>query len=185
MTQEEICRNYTARIFTSEYADGNGVIVGNRLITAAHVLENSTSFELSFGDYFFRLPTKSAKFFQLPEPREDGKFLDLAVFDLEDSFNSPISFFDGDIDEADFVCYAWRHTSDNNIESWKPFETDAMPFAEHGNFIECMMSEPLIPGFSGCPIFADGKLVGILHGSGDEGRSCFFLKINVVNKYLS
>ena len=180
MTQEEICRNFTARIFTSEYADGNGVIVGSRLITAAHVLENSISFELSFGEHFFRLPTKSAKVFQLPEPREDGKFFDLAIFELEDTFNSPISFFDGDIDEADVVCYAWRHTSDNNIESWKPFETDAMPFAEHGNFIECMMSEPLIPGFSGCPIFADGKLAGILHGSGDEGRTCFFLTAEAI-----
>ena len=36
MKKESDSRRFTAKIFTSEYVDGNGVVVGNYLITAAH-----------------------------------------------------------------------------------------------------------------------------------------------------
>ena len=53
-----------------------------------------------------------------------------------------------------------------------------------GNFIECMMSDPLIQGYSGCPLFASGEILGILYGSGDEGRTCFFLTGEIIKNIV-
>lgn len=179
------CRKYTAKIFTSEYVDGNGVVVGDCLISAAHVLDGSKSFEVWVDDRYFKIETNSALFFQVPIPNEKGDFLDLAVYRLE-GIQSPVGFFKGDLSEADIVCMAWEHSVDSKLrqEIWTPFETDAMYIDHKGNFIECMMSDPLIQGYSGCPLFADGKLVGTLYGSGDDGRTCFFLSLEAINKII-
>ena len=170
------CRKYTARIFTSEYVDGNGVVVGDYLITTAHVLDGSKSFEVWVDDRYFKIDTQSSIFFKKPEPNEKGDFLVLAIYKLED-LQSPIRFFSGDLNDVDLKCIACRHSVDSNThqEICVPFETDAMFIDKKGNFIECMMSDPLIQGYSGCPLFADGKLAGILYCSGDEGQTCFFL----------
>ena len=39
MKKECDCSRFTARIFISEYVDGNGVVVGDYIRTAAHVLD--------------------------------------------------------------------------------------------------------------------------------------------------
>ena len=182
MKKETDCRRFTARIFTSEYVDGNGVFVGNHLITAAHVLDGSKSFEVWVDDKYFRIETSSAIFFQTPETNESGNFLDLAIYTLDD-IESPIGFYEGDLNEADIICMVWKHSVETTTkqEVWTPFETDAMYIGRKGNFIECMMSDPVIKGYSGCPLFSDGKLVGTLYGSGDEGRTCFFLSGEAIN----
>ena len=185
MNLEIHCRKYTARIFTSEYVDGNGVVVGDYLITTAHVLDGSKSFEVWVDDRYFKINTQSSIFFKKPEPNEKGDFLDLAIYKLE-GLQSPIRFFNGDLNDVDLKCIAWKHSVDTSINKdvWTPFETDAMFIDKKGNFIECMMSDPLIQGYSGCQLFADGKLAGILYGSGDEGRTCFFLSAEAILKII-
>ena len=186
MNLEIDCRKYTARIFTSEYVDGNGVVVGDYLITPAHVLDGSKSFEVWVDDRYFKIDTQSSIFFKKPEPNEKGDFLDLAIYKLE-SIKSPIDFYEGDLSNASLTCLAWKHLVDfnTNKEVWNPFETEAMFIDQKGNFIECMMSYPLIQGYSGCPLFADGKLVGILYGSGDDGRTCFFLSGEAIKRIIN
>ena len=185
MKKETDCRRFTARIFTSEYVDGNGVVVGDYLITAAHVLDSSRSFEVWVDDKYFRIDTSSSIFFQMPVTNSAGDFLDLAIYRLKD-IQSPISIFDGDLTEADINCMAWEHSVDSKSrqEIWTPFETDAMYIDHKGNFIKCMMSDPLVQGYSGCPLFADDKLVGTLYGSGDDGRTCFFLSYEAIKIIL-
>ena len=167
---------YTAKIFTSEYSDGNGVVVGDWLITAAHILDGSKSFEVWFDDKYFKIDTQSAVFFKTPQPNKSCDFIDLAIYKLE-GIQSPIGFFKSELKDADLICMAWRHSVDSkmNREVWTPFKTDAMFLDKKGNFTECMMSDPLLQGYSGCPLFEDGDLAGILYGSGDDGRTCFFL----------
>ena len=179
------CRKYTARIFTSEYSDGNGVVIGNYLITAAHVLGGSSSFKVWVDDKYFRIETSSVIFSQRPETNESGDFLDLAIYKLDD-IESPVGFYEGDLNEADIICMAWKHSVETttNQEVWTPFETDAMFIDRKGNFIEYMMSDPLIQGFSSCPLFADGNLVGNLYGSGDEERTCFFLSDTIIKNIV-
>ena len=179
------CRKYTAKIFTSEYVDGNGVVVGDYLITAAHILDGSKSFELWVDDRYLKVDTDSSLSFQTPVVNGEGNFLDLAIYKLED-LQSPIVFFNGDLNDVELKCIAWRHSVDTstNKEVWTPFETDAMFIDKKGNFIECMMSDPLIQGYSGCPLFTNGNLVGILYGSGDEGRTCFFMSGQVIKRNI-
>ena len=157
------CNEYTARTFTSEYSDGNGVVIGNYLITAAHVLDGSSSFEVWVNERYFRIETSSAIFFQTPETNESGNFLYLAIYTLDD-IESPIGFYDGDLNEADIICMAWKHSVETTSkqEVWTPFETDAMYIGRKENFIECMMSDPIIKDYSGCPLLSDGKNVGTL-----------------------
>lgn len=185
MKKETDCRRFTARIFTSEYVDGNGVVISDCLITAAHVLDGSRSFDVWVDNSSFKIETNSALFFQVPIPNEKGDFLDLAVYKLED-IQSPVGFFEGDLSEADINCMAWKHSVDSKThqEVWTPFETDAMFIESKGNFIECMMSDPLVQGYSGCLLFADDKLVGTLYGSGDDGRTCFFLSYEAIKKFI-
>lgn len=180
------CRKYTFRIFTSEYVDGNGVVVGDYLITTAHVLDGSKSFEVWVDDRYFKIDTQSSIFFKKPEPNEKGNFIDLAIYKLE-SIKSPIIFYGGDLSEGEMTCMAWTHRIDAKTrqEIWIPFETDAMFIDKKGNFIECMMSDPLIQGYSGCPLFADGNLAGILYGSGDDGRTCFFLSGEAIKRIIN
>ena len=179
------CRKYTARIFTSEYSDGNGVVIGNYLITQAHVLEGSSSFEVWVDDKYFRIETSSAIFFQTPKRNESGDFLDLAIYKL-DNVVSSIGFYEGDLSEADIICMAWKHSVDvtTNQEIWTPFETVAMFIDRKGNFIECMMSDPIIKDYSRCPSFSDGKLVGTLYVNGDEGRICFFMPGKIIKNIV-
>ena len=185
MANKTVLQN-TARIFTSEYADGNGVLLGENLITTAHVLDGSNTFEVWIEDKHFTIETNTAVFFQPPQTNEDGDFLDLAIYKIKDS-KSSLKFYEGDVNGADLTCVAWKHTvnSITKKENWLPFKTDAMYIDLKGNFIECMMSDLLIQGFSGCPLFAKGKLIGILYGSGDEGRTCFFLSGDVIKTVLS
>ena len=176
----------TARIFTSEYSDGNGVLMGEYLITTAHVLDGSSTFEVWIEDKHFTIETDTAVLFQPPQTNEDGEFLDLAIYKLKD-VQSSLKFYEGDVNVADLTCTAWKHTvnSKTREENWLTFQTDAMFIDRKGNFIECMMSDPLIQGYSGCPLFANGELSGILYGSGDEGRTCFFLSGDVIKTVLS
>ena len=176
----------TARIFTSEYADGNGVLMGEYLITTAHVLDGSSTFEVWIEDKHFTIKTNTAVFFQPPQTNEDGEFLDLAIYKLKD-VQSSLKFYEGDVNGEDLTCTAWKHTvnSITKKEDWVPFQTDAMFLERKGNFIECMMSDLLIQGYSGCPLLVKGKLMGILYGSGDEGRTCFFLSGDVIKTVLS
>ena len=185
MKKETDCRRFTARIFTSEYVDGNGVVIGDYFITAAHLLDGASSFEVWVDDKYFKIETDFALFFQVPTPNEKGDFLDHAVYKLE-GIQSPVGFFEGDLNEADIICMAWEHSVDSKSrqEIWTPFETDAMYIDHKGNFIECMMSDPLVQGYSGCPMFANDKLVGTLYGSGDDGRTCFFLSYEAIKIIL-
>ena len=185
MDNKTILQN-TARIFTSEYADGNGVLMGEYLITVAHILDGSYTFEVWIEDKHFTIETDTAVFFQTPQTNEDGEFLDLAIYKIKDS-KSSLKFYEGDVNGADLTCTAWKHTvnSITKKEDWVPFQTDAMFLERKGNFIECMMSDPLIQGYSGCPLLVKGKLMGILYGSGDEGRTCFFLSGDVIKTVLS
>lgn len=180
------CRKYTTRIFTSDYVDGNGVLVGNYLITSSHILDGSESFEVWIEDKHFKIETNSYVFFQTPLPNECGDFLDLSIYKISD-VHSPVEFFDGELNDVDLRCLSWKHTVDSktNQEHWTPFETDGVFLNKKGNFIECMMYDPLVQGFSGCPIFTDGKLVGILYGSGDGGRTCFFLSGRIIRSKVS
>ena len=127
MKNETDCKRFTARIFTSEYVDGNGVVIGDYLITAAHVLDGSKSFEVWVNDRYFRIDTSSAVFFQTPVTNSTGEFLDLAIYKLYD-IQSLIGFFEGDLSKADIICMAWEHSVDSKSrhEIWTPFETDAM-----------------------------------------------------------
>lgn len=47
-----------------------------------------------------------------------------------------------------------------------------------------MMSDSLIQGYSGCPLLVKGNLMGVLYGSGDEGRTCFFLTGEIIKNII-
>lgn len=116
----------------------------------------------------------------------NGDFLDIAKYKLDD-IESPIGLYEGDLNEADIICIAWKHSVEatTNQKGWTPFETDAMYIGRNGNFIECMMSDPLIQGYRGCPLFLKGKRVGTLYGSGDEGLTCFFLSDEAIKRFFT
>lgn len=175
-------------IRTSDYTYGNGVVVGNKLITAGHVVTSCKSFHADH-NYF---ETKDALILENQNVNETGEYYDVAVFNYSDGYDDlTLSELLPSIGE-ELVSYSLkrRMTKEGSDIFAKIVDTDELYISKAivreiiGNFIFCDMSDTLEEGRSGSPLIKDGKVYGILHG-GVDGSPCAFLSSVAIKEYIT
>ena len=161
--------------------DGCGVLVGDLLVTAAHVVNECDS-RLFIGGKKICLRKEEALLLKYKQV-EDGA--DVAVFRLS-GYKSPIEF-DDSLPEKDMLleCLSLEYNVEGGLrmgrvtlnKSEKPYrllQCQATIEEIAGNFFQCKTSVVLKPGSSGSPVFRNGKLFGILHGGREGTDLCVF-----------
>lgn len=161
---------------------GNGVLVGNYFITAAHVIEEAQKAYVTIEGKRYELTNESAFVFKTDnENRYDG--YDIAIFKFDDIEPSPLVLSDimpSENIELTSICY--NHTSigaisksnfslSKNVEKWVLVRDVGRIIAQYGNYIECQLNGELKEGNSGCPILYENSVVGILNGDKDNKTS--------------
>ncbi len=183
-----------AFVDTNSYMDGNGVFIGNILLTSAHVIANSDK----FGDGVKEYKTKSAKCYEnndywykkalrvLSFNRYGWNFDDFALYD-GNRLESPFSLsYDLPIANDILETYSikreveeqpteYSHIIFSSIRKERLVEhvDNAKVLYIRGNYIFCEMNGMLEKGRSGCPLIKDNKVYGILRG-GDDKKICWF-----------
>ena len=173
---------------TVGYSDGNGVVVGDLLITVGHVVNKGDSIHLTIKGDAYSLDKNDAIVCLEEKSNEEGLFNDYAVYKLNNSYNHlTIENYIPTIGDI-LQSVSYKHIVEKQIsgcvgflgtqykESYKLCTSRATVVDIIGNFIICEMEEPLEEGRSGSPLIRGDKVVGILHG-GIEGKICVFQSI--------
>ena len=197
-------------IFTNTNEDGNGVFVGNKLLTAAHVVAHSKEFHvirnnsLSSNSLLF----KSAICFRetnclykrvlcrLSLFRYGWNYDDFALYE-GNGYHSPFTLSPNlplvdDILETyslkNEVVQQLKESIQPDFSFYKEthlvmHKDNARVLYIRGNYIFCEMNGMLEKGRSGCPLVKDNKVYGILRG-GDDKKICWFQSSVSILKYL-
>lgn len=173
---------------TVGYSDGNGVVVGDLLITVGHVVNKGDSIHLTIKGDAYSFDKNDAIVCLEEKSNEEGLFNDYAVYKLNNSYNHlTIENYIPTIGDI-LQSVSYKHIVEKQItgcvgflgtqykESYKLCTSRATVVDIIGNFIICEMEEPLEEGRSGSPLIRGDKVVGILHG-GIEGKICVFQSI--------
>lgn len=187
--EKKIIAKYLKPIWTQSYNYGNGIVIGNKLLTAAHVLKDSDCFYI--GNQKYNLDDAIVN--QCDTIRTDGLYYDFAVFETQEYNHDLELAIDLPLIGDGLTSYSYKHIV-IKVEGSGIFaqikETEELHISKAivreiiGNFIVCEMSEPLEKGRSGSPLIKDGKVYGILHG-GHAGNPCVFLSSQAINQLMS
>lgn len=176
-------------IFTNTNEAGNGVYIGDYLLTAAHVIAHSDNFG-GGKDYL----TSSALCInntnsllksilcRLSFFRYGWNYDDFAIFEGNGS-HSPLTL-SPELPLPDNILNTYsikelatinRNNifSSTNKERYVTYVDKAKVLYIRGNYIFCEMDGMLEKGRSGCPLIKDNKVYGILRG-GDDKKICWF-----------
>ena len=167
--------DYIVPIYLDKKYNGTGFIVGNMLITAAHVLESKDNvfYFLYLGDKIAIGPENNI-IFEYPKIKgkqgQNNKYWDLAVYEL-DNIVSPMELREPNLSEK--CLYKGYSDSTLQVDSYSiilnnnayyyPREFDAKPIPINNN---CCISQigKCKPGNSGGPLFQGDYVVGMLSG---------------------
>ena len=176
-------------IFTNKNNAGNGVVVGNKLLTVAHVVTHSDNFSIDRNN---SLLSKSAICFRetnywyksffcrLSLLRYGWNYDDFALYEVN-GYQSPFTL-SPNLPLVDDILETYSLKEEvvrqsNNIfynESHIVVHKDyARVLYIRGNFIFCEMNGMLEKGRSGCPLIKGNEVYGILRG-GDDKKICWF-----------
>lgn len=164
---------------------GTGTLVGDLLITAAHILKNANDPFIKFDNRAYAL-TDENKVLQIKAPEGQGfevysdlKCGDIAIFRMASIF-SPIELAEsiptqGQVLNNRFYCSQYK----DGLDTVGIMSNDE---GIAGNFFTCEMrpQHPTEGGSSGSPIINGKNLYGVLHGGKDD--YCVFystLKANI------
>lgn len=177
-------------IFTNSNMDGNGVFIGDKFLTVAHVVVHSNNFDAKGGEYL----TSSALCYRYTNSwlkkllcrlsffRCGWNYDDFAIFESKSSFSSLTLSTElpsvGDNLDTYSIKEKFSANSKNifstlNEEKYAIHIDKAKVLFIRGNFIFCEMNGMLEEGRSGCPLIKDKKVYGILRG-GDDKKICWF-----------
>ena len=177
------------------YSDGNGVVVGDMLITAGHVVNKGDVLHVNINGDAYSLDSNDAIVCLVEKSNEEGLFNDCAVYKLNRHYNDPIieNFIPTAGDVLQSVSYKHTVTKETTDgigffgtqynERYELCTSRATVVDIVGNFIICEMEEPLEEGRSGSPLICGDKVVGILHG-GIEGKTCIFQSMASIQQAL-
>ena len=174
---------------TAGDSDGNGVVVGNLLITAAHVANRFATLRVNINGDIYTLEKKDTILCIEENHNNKGLFYDCAIYLLPKYYNNlSISRAVPNIGcVLDNI--SRKHLMINKPNSgigffvttyeddYKLYISKATVVDVIGDFIVCNMDIPLEEGRSGSPLFFGEQVVGILHG-GINGKACVFQLIN-------
>lgn len=186
--------NYVIPI-TVGYSDGNGVVVGDLLITAGHIVNNGSIMHISINGDAYSLDKNDAIICLEEKLNKDGLFNDCAVYKLGYCYNNlTLKDFVPSIGDV-LQSVSYKHIVEKQTtgsvgilgmlyqESYELCTSRATVIDIIGNFIICEMEEYLEEGRSGSPIFCGGNVVGILHG-GIDGKICVFQSIASIQQRM-
>lgn len=186
-----------------QYDEGNGVFIGDKLITAAHVIVNTEGFRVKGKDYqkssaiCNRLTYTNCKnrIRVLSNNRLGWNYDDFSLFEGNGS-SSPLTLspylplVNEELKAYSIKYEIVQHSSNNNNsifgktteQRFIPFESTAKVLYIRGNFIFCEMNGMLEKGRSGCPLIKNNKVFGILRG-GDGEKICWFQSsVSIINR---
>lgn len=176
-----------AYIFTNTNDAGNGVFIGDKFLTAAHVIRHSDNFGAGGKDYSkssaicYRNTNTWCKTLlcRLSLLKYGWNYDDFALFKgngIESSLVlSPTLPLVGELLET----YSIKEQAPKNIfantieERYVTHIDKAKVLYVRGNYIFCEMDGMLEKGRSCCPLIKDNKVYGILRG-GDDKKICWF-----------
>jgi len=186
-----IISKYVAYI-VSKKIDGNethgvGVIVGDYLVTAGHVLEAADKAYATVDGNTYCLDDSNRVFLQsMGNDDEDPTHNDIAIYTI-DNVDSPLQLSDKlpEINSTYTNVYIVEETIVSDDESLPPMfrESTSLNLETSGsvfegeyveNFFACKTEKILKEGNSGCPLL-DGRIVyGILHGGVPDKPRCVY-----------
>ena len=180
---------------TAGYSDGNGVVVGNLLITAGHVANAGDTIHTSIKGDVYSLDKNNAIICLEEKSNKEGLFNDCAVYKLNNSYNHlTIENYIPTVGDV-LQSVSYKHIVEKqtagcvgifgtqNKESYELCTSQATVVDIIGNFIICEMDKHLEKGRSGSPLICGDKVVGILHG-GKEGKMCAFQTIASIQQKI-
>lgn len=166
---------------------GVGVLVGNMLITAGHIVDTATSITASFKDKSYQLNNTNKVFLQsMGNDDKNPMHNDIAIFLIE-NMKSPLTLSDTlpEVNQSFSNIYFEEKTiisDENNLpELLRKTTTLSVKQSKstyegllEGNFFGCNTEKILHEGNSGCPLIKDGIVYGILHGGIPGEHTCFY-----------
>ena len=180
---------------TSGCYAGNGVVVGDLLITAGHVVNKDGTIHITIKGDAYSLNRNDAIVCLEEKSNEEGLFNDCAVYKLNNRYNHlTIENYIPTVGEV-LQSVSYKHIVEMQAtdcigffgtqykESYELCTSRATIVDIIGNFIICEMDEPLEEGRSGSPLICGDKVVGILHG-GIEGKMCIFQSIASIQQRI-
>ncbi|MBR3911838.1 MAG: trypsin-like serine protease [Alistipes sp.] len=175
--------------------DGNGVVVGDLLMTAGHVVNKGDTIHINIKGDTYSLNKNDAIVCLEEKSNEEGLFNDCAVYKLNNRYNhltieNYIPTVGDILQSVSYKHIVEKQTADcvgfwgtQYKESYELCTLRATVVDIIGNFIICEMNEPLEEGRSGSPLICGDKVVGILHG-GIEGKICVFQSIASIQQKI-
>lgn len=172
-------KNYILPI--NDANDGTGVLVGNYLITAGHVVKGCATPSVFISGQTYYLKSSNRVFLD-DNSSKNSEGYDLAVYDLE-CVNDSLMLSD-DVPSKNekllSLSYKTIRTKEagvgvgvfsTSIKVEKRIEQMTGKVIEYyDNYFECLMEDCLCEGKSGSPLLLGNKVVGILIGD-KEGKS--------------
>lgn len=178
-----------AHIVTNTIEMGNGVYIGDKLLTAAHVItksndftarsiiyQSNSAFSFNDTDYWYK---KVLRILSLCKFGWD--FDDFAIYKVDGSI-SPYTL-SPDIPQISETLDTYSVKQEQEKTDKTNIFLNSTIYVTHvdkakvlyirGNYIFCEMDGMLEKGRSGCPLIKDNKVYGILRG-GDDKKICWF-----------
>ncbi len=196
-----IIEDYVIQI-TIGTADGNGLIVGNYLITAGHVIHMGGNNDiLSFrfkGKEYSLNKNNYIEYFYCPQEECAADKYDIYVYDLKgiiENLDSPLTLSKENPTSGDILqsisCKERAIIPENrNLPiGRKVFNISANVFEIEGNYFRCQMEEPLHPEQSGSPVVKGNVVMGLLYGGINHdkyhGKECLFQSAKSIIELLN
>lgn len=173
----------------TEIVLGNGFLINDYLITAAHVIEDSHAY-IKLDNKNIQLNRDNLVLYQSISQKEESyrnpNNADVAVFHIN-GIKSPLVLSDDNPIYGDTLCSYYYNDNEWN-ESIATVGGDNMDEWMIGNFFGCIV-EPIHPtsgGSSGSPLIKGNIVYGILSaGNQEDPRICVFTLASFVNKMIS
>ncbi len=182
---------------SGEKEEGVGVVVGNLLITAGHVVNGMDRFSIIIDKKEYDISKNQILALSaLPEEPKPTDY-DICVINLN-GINSLLTLatelpnIGKQLISISYKQVTRKIDSENcngifGKSQKRDIEThhsEGYVNIEDTNFFGCDMSEPLEEGRSGSPIIAEDKVYGILTGGKDNGKFCVYQSSKSILEFL-
>ena len=173
---------------------GTAFCIDNYLVTAGHVLTNPPTYYIRNGEDWH--PLEHLMWIPRQLPSSDQHGYDVALYPVP-GLRSPLTLSEHDAepdDELDVVCWQWKP------EGLRQVVTQGLVLKEpdEEGYLRLATVERITHGSSGCPVFRDGKVYGILTMGRDavdttgmaplkgqlERTTCWAFKVSRVRSFL-
>lgn len=178
-------------------SEGVGVVVGDMLITAGHVIDCAEEICVYLDGHSYNLKRSEALFFEsMDDDDKNVTHNDVAIFKI-DGVNSPLvlskilpedsttymnAYFVKKtiLSDDENIPLMFRQSEEVSIEQSRSL----FKSIKEGNFFSCETEKILKEGNSGCPLFKGNVVYGILHGGVPGEHKCVYQSAKSILKLI-